>query len=88
MTEVLRNLQVNAAPTAEARATCGLTAGYVGSRPAFTMRYTTGDLTQLPEQLRSRMRNPEIRSAAVGACTSGRDPGSFASYNIAVVVYR
>ncbi len=89
VSDLLRGLQVDAAPTTEARATCGLTAGYVGSRPAFTMRYTTGDLAQLPEQLRSRMRSSAFRSAAVGACTAAaKDSGSFASYNIAVVVYR
>lgn len=86
--DVLRALQVNAAPTPAARVTCGLTSGFAGSRPAFTMRYTTGDLTRMPEPLRARLQSSAIRSAAVGACTSENDKGSFASYNIAVVVYR
>ena len=88
VSDVLRGMRVEATPTAEARATCGLTAGYVGSRPAFTMRYTTGDLLHLPEQLLTRMKNLAFRSAAVGACAPSHEPGSFASYNIAVVVYR
>ena len=88
VSSALQGLQVQAAPTAEARATCGLTSGYVGSRPAFTMRYTTGDLMHLPEQLLARMRDLAVRSAAVGACASANDVGKFASYNIAVVVYR
>ncbi len=88
VSDLLRGMQLDAAPTAEARATCGLTAGYVGSRPAFTMRYTTGDLSQLPEPLRVRMRNLAVKTAAVGACAAGSGAGSFASYNIAIVLYR
>ena len=84
----LRDIKVQAMPSLAARATCGLAAGYVGSRPAFTMRYSTGDLTRLPEQLRARMLSSGVRAAAVGACAAPSEKGSFTSYNIAVVVYR
>jgi hypothetical protein len=72
--------------TQEARDTCRQSAGYVGDRPAFVMRYTAGDLNRLPAQLTARLAQGGITEAAVGACpTSGRD--SFTSYNIAVVLY-
>lgn len=88
VSDLLRNLQMEAAPTAEARVTCGLTNGYVGARPALTMRYTTGDLSQLPQQFRARVQGIAARSAAVGACGSQKSGNAFASYNIAIVLYR
>lgn len=89
VSDLLRSMQVDATPTAEARATCGLPTGYVGARPVLTMRYTTGDLSQMPEPLRARLRSTYARAAAVGACAPSSDyPGTFASYNIAVVLYR
>ena len=53
--EVARELAAAGLPDVEAtqnaRATCKLETGYVGARPSFVVRYTTGDLHQLPEQL-------------------------------------
>lgn len=88
VTNLLLGLHLNATPTAEARSTCALSAGYVGERPTFTMRYTTSDLTRLPEQLKMRVATDRVRMAAVGACGPEKDRGGFASYNIAVVLYR
>ena len=88
ISDALRAMQLDAEPTAEARATCGLESGYVGARPAFTMRFTTGDLSQLPEQLRTRVQKLPVRSATVGACSSGGRSSDFASYNIAIELYR
>ena len=79
---------VNLLPRSEdARATCRLASGYAGVRqPWFVMRYTTGDLSLVPMELRQKMSSGKFRQAAVGACSSGS--GSlFASYAIAVLLY-
>lgn len=69
-----------------ARATCRASSGYVGDRPAFVMRFTATDLNQLPAQLTSRLTQGGFSSVAVGACDTRRK-SSFATYNIAVVLY-
>ena len=86
--DVLRGMQLNAVPTREARATCERSTGYVGARASATVRYTTGDLSQMPQPLRERMRTMAVRTAAVGACPVPQSTSSFASYNIAIVLYR
>lgn len=88
VSDLLRSMQMDATPTADARATCSLASGYVGARPAFTMRYTTSDLSQMPEPLRSRVRGTSVKAAAVGACASSKNSSNFTSYNIAIVLYR
>lgn len=70
--------------TAEARTMCGMSSGFVGARPAFTMRYTADSLRLLPNELLARLSQGRVSRAAVGACTL---PGS-GLYNIAVVLYR
>jgi hypothetical protein len=71
----------------EARATCAQSSGFVGSRPAFVMRYTASDLNGLPAQLTARLAQGGVTGAAVGACASA-ERSDFSSYNIAVVLYR
>jgi uncharacterized protein YkwD len=71
----------------EARATCAMPSGFVGNRPAFVMRYTASDLNRLPSQLTARLAQGGVSGAAVGACASSAH-SDFASYNIAVVLYR
>jgi hypothetical protein len=71
----------------EARATCGMETGFVGRRPAFVMRYTASDLNLLPQQLTDRLAQGGVTGAAVGACAT-QQKSDFASYNIAVVLYR
>ncbi len=73
--------------TENARDTCEKSSGYVGARPGFVMRYITSDLQRLPEQLKLRIAEHAYTSAAVGACTAPSSRG-FASYNIAVLLYR
>ncbi len=71
-------------PTPEAREMCGMSSGFVGTRPAFTMRYTADSLDRLPDELLARLSQGRVAWAAVGACnqpTSGL-------YNLAVVLYR
>lgn len=70
-----------------ARRTCAMSTGYAGSaKPWFVMRFTSDSLTQLPDQLKSRMASGRYRRAAVGAC-AGSARSSFTSYNFAVLLY-
>jgi uncharacterized protein YkwD len=70
-----------------ARQTCAMSTGFSGSRtPGFVMRFTSSNLTQLPTQLKSLLASGRYHQAAVGACV-GNSTGSFASYNIAVLLY-
>jgi hypothetical protein len=69
-----------------ARATCRQSSGYAGDRPAFVMRFTATDLNRLPAQLTTRIAQGRFSSAAVGACDM-QSKSSFATYNIAVVLY-
>jgi len=79
---------LNVLPTTpEARRTCAMESGYAGSRePWFVMRYTAGDLTQLPDQLKAKMNNGKYHEAVVGAC-SVHKTDAFTAYNIAVLLY-
>ncbi len=73
--------------TSNARATCTMSAGYVGSRrPLFVMRYTASALDQIPMQLKARLTSGKYHEAVVGACSSNRT-SPFSSYNIAVLLY-
>lgn len=81
---LLRTGMQNVTSTTEARAMCSMPSGFVGTRPAFTMRYTADSLDRLPDELLARLSGRGVARAAVGACTV---PGS-GLYNIAVVLYR
>ncbi len=71
----------------DARKTCTLSTGFTGARkPWFVMRYSAADLTQLPVELTSRLGSGKYHEAAVGACSAAK-PGTFAGYNIAVLLY-
>jgi uncharacterized protein YkwD len=71
----------------EARRTCSMETGYAGSRePWFIMRYTAGDLTQLPDQLKTKLTSGKYHQAVVGACDA-RNTDAFTAYNIAVLLY-
>lgn len=73
---------------AAARKTCSQDIGTAGPRqPAFVMRYTTADLGQLPEQLRSRLATGKYATAVVAACPAD-DGTNFSMYRIAVLLYR
>ena len=75
------------AATDAARDTCRIATGFAGDRPAYVLRFTSADLAQLPAQLTARLEKGGIGEAAVGACPS-RTTGKFASYSVAVVLYR
>jgi len=69
------------------RHTCQMSTGYTGPRPSFVMRYTAGDLTRLPEQLKTQLKTGKFHHAAVGACSSAGNQPAFTSYSIAVRIY-
>jgi hypothetical protein len=72
---------------ADARQTCAMSTGYVGSRqPWFVMRYTASSLDRLPDELNARLTTGKYREATVGACVTGKQ-GPFTSYNIAVMLF-
>ena len=73
--------------TGPARDTCNMTSGFAGDRPAYVLRFTSADLTELPTQLTARLAQGGIGEAAVGACPA-RTVRKFSSYSIAVVLYR
>jgi len=54
---------------------------------AFVMRYTTAEIEQLPEQLRSRLSTGRYATAVVAAC-SAQETSGFSMYRIAVLLYR
>lgn len=71
----------------DARQTCSMSAGYVGSRqPWYIMRYTAHSVAELPAQLQSKLSSGRYHQAVVGACAENTQT-SFASYNIAVLLY-
>jgi uncharacterized protein YkwD len=71
----------------DARQTCSLSTGYIGSRPPwYIMRYTAHNVAELPAQLQSKLSSGKYHQAVVGAC-SENSSGPFTSYNIAVLLY-
>jgi len=72
---------------ADARQTCTMSTGYVGSRqPWFVMRYTASSLDRLPDELTARLGTGKYHQAAVGACVTGKQT-PFTSYNVAVMLF-
>jgi hypothetical protein len=73
--------------TEDARRTCEMETGYAGApRPWFVMRYTTGDIDDLPETLRTHLATGKYHQAMVGACAA-QGTESFSAFNIAVLLY-
>jgi hypothetical protein len=71
----------------DARQTCSMSTGYIGSRPPwYIMRYTAHSIAELPAQLQSRLNSGKYHQAVVGACSENAS-GPFTSYNIAVLLY-
>jgi hypothetical protein len=72
--------------TEDARKSCTMDTGYAGARmPYFVMRYTTSDLSLLPDVLKARMADKRIHRAEVGACAPHSK--NFTSFNIAILLY-
>ena len=76
---------VNATP--EARRTCDMDRGWAGQRPMYVLRYETGDLSHLPDEVDQRVQGGKYKSAAVGACDAGGSGGAFARFRIAILLF-
>jgi hypothetical protein len=63
------------------------TAGINARRPAFVVRYTTANLQQIPDALRSRLASRDYANAMVAACPA-QDQSEFTMYRLAVLLYR
>jgi uncharacterized protein YkwD len=75
-------------PGANARQTCSMATGYAGEQqPAFVVRYTTGDISQLPSRLKTRLISTQDRLAAVGACPTD-ETSAFSTYSLVVLLYK
>jgi hypothetical protein len=71
----------------EARNACSQTGKLVGTRGnSVLVRYTTADLSRLPDSLAKQLRKNEFHSAAVGACRSF-DKSDFSNYRLAVLLF-
>jgi hypothetical protein len=71
----------------EARRICDGGRAAKGERqPRFTMRYTTSDLSLLPNQLTTATASGRYHYATIGAC-DGDDAGSFSSYHLVVLMF-
>lgn len=57
-----------------------------GAVPRFIMRWQSGGLNQLPQQLVDQLSSGQYRAAAVGSCPAQGDR-SFSAYRIAVLLY-
>jgi hypothetical protein len=86
--ELGRIADLNLLPETEAaHRTCQMESGYAGSKaPGFLMRYTTGDLSVVPDTLRHRIESGRYHSMQVAACAS-TESQTFSSYRIAVLLY-
>jgi hypothetical protein len=75
------------ASTPDARQTCSMQQGFAGKRqPWFVMRYTTSNLSRLPQQLASRLDSGKYHQAVVGACVTSAQ-GPFSAYSVAVLLF-
>lgn len=75
---------------AAARAACRTDEGMPrtgGPPPRFIMRWQSGDLNELPQQLVDRLSSGNYRQAAVGSCSAQDVEGSFSAYRVAVLLY-
>ncbi len=74
-----------------ARAACATDTGAPrtpnGALPRFVMRWQSGDMTRLPQQLIKQLEAGGYRAAAVGSCQAQDVEGSFTAYRVAVLLY-
>ncbi len=82
-----QGLTILAANTAEARQTCLLDDGVAGkSKPAFTARYETPYLQEIPALLEEQIMTAQYHSAAIGACVR-KGTSDFSQYRVVVLLY-
>lgn len=74
-------------PRSTAAKVCETKRGYpAGGTGKLVVRFDTGDLNHLPEQVAAQIRQGGYQKASVAACQGGRQ-GSFTTYKIAIVLY-
>jgi hypothetical protein len=77
---------VNASmPRSAAARACDRNSGYPPGGKLI-MRFDTGDLSRLPEQISAQVQRAGYQKASVAACPGGRQ-GSFTTYKVAIVFY-
>jgi len=79
-----RGLQIKAA-NGDARKTCAMNDGYAG-KPSTMFRFEGGDLSELPDPVKLKIKSGKYRFASVGAC-SPDSANRFARYRIAVLLF-
>ncbi|MGI4757790.1 MAG: CAP domain-containing protein [Janthinobacterium lividum] len=84
--QLLQATGISTVATEAARSMCQQSNGYVGTRPAFVMRFNATGLSELPVELLDRIGRGKVSQAAVGACQYPQH--GFSSYSIAVALYR
>jgi hypothetical protein len=73
--------------TADARRSCAMDRGYAGKRiPSFVIRYTTTDLSALPDILLRKIISGLYHHAAIGACAPNTG-GSLSQFRVAVLLF-
>jgi len=74
--------------SSEARAYCASSGRFRGADGAsFLMRWQGPNVTQLPQELASRVASSNFRQAAVGSCPAQHVEGAFTVYRVAVLLY-
>ena len=71
--------------TDEARKTCNMDHGLMGSPGAFILRFEVVDLSKLPDELLKKVNSRAYHKAAVGACQA-RKADNFTRYRLAVLL--
>ncbi len=73
--------------TMQARQSCSMESGFVGERrPGFVLRFTSADLSRLPEVLKTRLATGKYSKAQVGACAVEGEQ-RFTTFRVAVLLY-
>jgi hypothetical protein len=73
--------------TAQTRETCAMGSGFAGGlRPAFVIRFTSAELTRLPDELTTRLATGKYHEAQVGACEASGEQ-RFTTFRVAVLLY-
>jgi hypothetical protein len=72
-----------------ARAACRINEGIPrgGPQPLFIMRWQSGSLDRLPQQLVERLESGNFHQAAIGSCSAQDVEGHFSEYRVAVLLY-
>ena len=73
---------------AVARQACAMDSGVppAAEAPRFIMRWQSGDLNELPQQLAQKLKSGQYKRAAVGSC-SAQGVEAFSAYRVAVILY-